>query len=104
LPSAELPSVDLYIPTYNEPMEVLEKTIIGALCLDYPNVSVWVLDDGRRPWLKAFCDHKGVGYLTRPDNAHGTLCNQVASSKFLGLFVFDGLIRRDEVSCGRFAQ
>jgi hypothetical protein len=25
-------------------------------------------------------------------------------AKFLGLFVFDGLIRRDEVSCGRFAQ
>jgi hypothetical protein len=25
-------------------------------------------------------------------------------AKFLGFFVFDGLIRRDEVSCGRFAQ
>ena len=61
LPPDELPSVDVFIPTYNEPIEVLEKTIIGALCLDYPNVNVWVLDDGRRPWLKAFCEAKGRG-------------------------------------------
>jgi len=33
----DLPSVDVYIPTFNEPMEVLEKTITGVLCLDYPN-------------------------------------------------------------------
>ena len=48
LPEDQLPSVDVFIPTYNEPIEVLEKTIIGALCLEYPNVKVWVLDDGRR--------------------------------------------------------
>lgn len=74
-PAAELPEVDVYIPTYNEPMEVLEKTITGALCLDYPNVQVWVLDDGRRPWLKEFCRDKGAGYLTRPDNAHAKAGN-----------------------------
>ena len=71
----QLPSVDVYIPTYNEPFEVLEKTITGALCLDYPNVRLWVLDDGRRPWLKAFCEAKGIGYLTRPDNAHAKAGN-----------------------------
>ncbi len=70
-----LPPVDVYIPTYNEPFEVLEKTITGALCLDYPNVRLWVLDDGRRPWLKAFCEAKGIGYLTRPDNAHAKAGN-----------------------------
>ena len=70
-----LPAVDVYIPTYNEPFEVLEKTITGALCLDYPNVRLWVLDDGRRSWLKAFCEAKGIGYLTRPDNAHAKAGN-----------------------------
>lgn len=74
-PPAQLPNVDIYIPTYNEPMDVLEKTITGALCLDYPNFQVWVLDDGRRPWLKEFCRDKGVGYLTRPDNAHAKAGN-----------------------------
>ena len=71
----QLPSVDVYIPTYNEPFEVLEKTITGALCLDYPNARIWVLDDGRRPWLKAFCEGKGIGYLTRPDNTHAKAGN-----------------------------
>jgi cellulose synthase (UDP-forming) len=75
LPPEQLPSVDVYIPTYNEPIEVLEKTITGALCLDYPNVSIWILDDGRRPWLKTFCETKGVGYLNRPDNAHAKAGN-----------------------------
>ncbi len=33
----ELPTVDVFIPTYNEPLDVLERTIIGALSLDYPS-------------------------------------------------------------------
>ena len=75
LAPGELPSVDVYIPTYNEPVEVLEKTITGALSLDYPNFDVWVLDDGRRPWLKEICEAKGAGYLTRPDNANAKAGN-----------------------------
>jgi cellulose synthase (UDP-forming) len=75
LPPDQLPSVDVYVPTYNESLEVLEKTITGALCLDYPNFKLWVLDDGRRPWLKEFCEAKGVGYLTRPDNSHAKAGN-----------------------------
>src|SRR3954451_21373264 len=74
-PAGSLPTVDVFIPTYSEPFDVLEKTIVGALSLDYPNFSVWVLDDGRRPWLKAFCEAKGVGYITRPDNAHAKAGN-----------------------------
>ncbi|MBN8829875.1 MAG: hypothetical protein J0G94_04420 [Sphingomonadales bacterium] len=47
-----LPSVDVFIATYNEPREVLEKTILGCLALEWPNAKVWVLDDGRRPWVR----------------------------------------------------
>jgi cellulose synthase (UDP-forming) len=75
MPTGDLPSVDVYIPTFNEPMEVLEKTITGVLCIDYPNFKAWVLDDGRRPWLKAFCEAKGVGYLTRLDSLHAKAGN-----------------------------
>src|SRR5271154_661066 len=32
MPMRDLPSVDVYIPTCNEPMEILEKTITGVLC------------------------------------------------------------------------
>ena len=99
LPIAQLPSVDLYIPTYNEPIEVLEKTITGALCLDYPHVSIWVLDDGRRPWLKEFCEAKGVGYLNRPDNAHAKAGNinhalTRTSAEFVAVFDADFVAQR----------
>jgi cellulose synthase (UDP-forming) len=87
-----LPSVDVLIATYNEPIEILEKTITGALCLDYPNFRVWVLDDGRRSWLKALCEIKGVGYLTRPDNTHakaGNINHALTKTKADFFAIFD---------------
>ena len=100
LPSERLPSVDVYIPTYNEPLEVLEKTITGALCLDYPNISIWVLDDGRRPWLKAFCERKGVGYINRPDNLHAKAGNinhalTRTNAEFVAIFDADFVPQRN---------
>ncbi len=62
------PAVDIFICTYNEPLPVLERSILPALALDYPGAVVWVLDDTRRPWLKDFCDEVGARYLTRADN------------------------------------
>jgi cellulose synthase (UDP-forming) len=70
---ANLPTVDVFIPTYSEGVEILEATIQGAKGLDYPwaLVTVWVLDDGRRPWLREMCARHGVRYLARPTNEHG---------------------------------
>lgn len=69
-PKAALPQVDVWIATYNEDWSILEKTIIGALNLDYPkeNLRIWVLDDGRRDWLAERCKELGVDYVTRPNN------------------------------------
>jgi cellulose synthase (UDP-forming) len=66
--SGDWPSVDVFICTYNEPLDVLEKSINPALAIDYPNFTVWVLDDTRRGWLKDYCDKAGANYITRPDN------------------------------------
>lgn len=68
-PPEELPKVDVLIPTYDEPLSILEKTIVGARSLEWPSLAIYVLDDGRRPWLRDYCLEKGVGYVTRPDNA-----------------------------------
>lgn len=62
------PAVDVFIPTYNESWEVLERSILGAKALDYPNFTVWVLDDTRRDWLRDKCALMGVRYLRREDN------------------------------------
>ena len=100
LPAVQLPSVDIFIPTYDEPIEVLEKTITGALCLDYAHANIWVLDDGRRPWLKEFCELKGVGYLNRPDNAHakaGNINHALAQTngEFIAIFDADFVPQRN---------
>jgi cellulose synthase (UDP-forming) len=69
------PLVDVFICTYNEEAAILERTIIGAQSMDYPRYRLWVLDDGRRPWLAELCERQGCRYLTRPDNSHAKAGN-----------------------------
>lgn len=87
-----LPAVDIFIPTYNEPLDVLEKTIVAAAAVDYPHKTVWVLDDGRRDWLRTFCKEMGVRYLTRADNQHakaGNMNHALTHAKGQFIAVFD---------------
>jgi cellulose synthase (UDP-forming) len=74
-PARTLPRVDVFLCTYNEDLEVLEGPILAARNMDYPNFTVWVLDDGRRVWLRDFCAAHGVNYLTRPNNEHAKAGN-----------------------------
>ncbi len=71
------PTVDVLVPTYNEPREVLEPTLTGCLSQDYPAhlFRVHVLDDGRRGWLREWCRERDVNYLTRTDRRHGKAGN-----------------------------
>lgn len=77
------PAVDIFICTYDEPLEILEKSVLTALALDYPNATVWVLDDTRRKWLRDYCAAAGVRYITRDNNRNakaGNLNNGLAVS------------------------
>ncbi len=67
---ATWPKVDVYIPTYNESLEIVQDTVLAALGMDYPRdrFKVYLLDDGRRPEFKAFAEKAGAIYMTRPDN------------------------------------
>lgn len=71
----EMPLVDIFICTYNEEREILERTMLGATGIQYPNFRVWVLDDGRRSWLADVAAQLGCNYLTRADNAHAKAGN-----------------------------
>jgi cellulose synthase (UDP-forming) len=76
LPSLDQsPSIDVLICSYNEGKEILERTIVGALGMDYPNFRVWMLDDSRRDWVKTLCTELGCLYLSRPDNTHAKAGN-----------------------------
>jgi len=75
--SSTWPSVDIYIPSYNEPLSVVRTTILAAKALDWPadKLNIYLLDDGRRDEFKAFCQKAGVGYIIRPDNKHAKAGN-----------------------------
>lgn len=86
------PSVDVFIPTYNEPMFILRRTIVGAQAMHYPNKEVWLLDDGKRPEAAKLAQELGCKYLTRPDGSHakaGNLNNGLKSAKGDIVVVFD---------------
>ncbi|WP_161993624.1 UDP-forming cellulose synthase catalytic subunit [Muricoccus nepalensis] len=67
---ADWPSVDVYVPSYNESLEIVRPTVLACMNMDWPRdkMNVYVLDDGRRPEFRAFCEEIGCGYIVRPDN------------------------------------
>ncbi|MET0374179.1 MAG: UDP-forming cellulose synthase catalytic subunit [Rhizorhabdus sp.] len=71
------PLVDVYIPTYNESLDIVQTTAFAAMDMDYPRdrFRVFILDDGRRPEFQAFARSAGCGYLTRADNLHAKAGN-----------------------------
>ncbi len=74
---ADWPSVDVLIPTYNEPLSVVKPTVFAALGLDWPadKLNIYLLDDGRRDAFRDFARDAGVGYMRRPDNLHAKAGN-----------------------------
>ena len=95
------PSVDVFIPTYNEPLEVVKQTVFSAMQMDWPEdrLHVYVLDDGRREEFRDFCEELGVGYLTRDNNAHAKAGNinaalAVTDSEYVTIFDCDHIPTR----------
>ncbi|HEY9627147.1 MAG TPA: UDP-forming cellulose synthase catalytic subunit [Coleofasciculaceae cyanobacterium] len=83
-PLEQWPTVDIYIPTYNEEVEIVRKTLLGALAIDYPEdkKQVYILDDGRaekyrnrREQLRQMCEELGCAMLTRDNNDHAKAGN-----------------------------
>lgn len=113
LTDAELPTVDVFIPTYNEDVHLLSATLAAARALDYPadKLKVYLLDDGgtdqkctqenlveaagarrRRAELMSLCADLGATYLTRQRNVSakaGNLNNGLAHSTGELVVVFD---------------
>lgn len=107
------PSVDVFVPSYNEDVTLLTNTLAAAKAMDYPadKLTVWLLDDGgtlqkqnspdvreaeaaiaRNQILNSLCDELGVNYLTRTHNQHakaGNLNNGLKHSKGELVAVFD---------------
>jgi cellulose synthase (UDP-forming) len=108
------PTVDIFVPTYNEDLMVLGVTLAAARNIDYPTdkVKVYLLDDGgtdfrcfhhasekvregakaRRAEFSAFAAELGVTYLTRARNEHakaGNMNEALKTAKGDIVVVFD---------------
>jgi cellulose synthase (UDP-forming) len=57
-------TVDVFITTYNESIDLVMTTARAAKRIRHPHVT-WILDDGGRPEMRAAAEAEGVGYLTR---------------------------------------
>ncbi len=55
----ELPTVDILIPCYSEPPEIVEMTLKACYELDYPaqKICCWVCDDGKSDAMKTMVDN-----------------------------------------------
>ena len=73
----EWPTVDVFIPTYNESLEIVRETVFASMAMDYPagRFAVYILDDGRRDEFAAFAHEAGCGYITRDNNLHAKAGN-----------------------------
>jgi cellulose synthase (UDP-forming) len=61
-------AVDVFITTYNEPIELLRETMVCAVSIRYPH-RTFILDDGKRPELAELSQELGCEYVSRPDHA-----------------------------------
>jgi cellulose synthase (UDP-forming) len=66
--------IDVYVCTYDEPVEVVAATLAGCHALNYPHTT-YLLDDGRRPEMEELAQVAGAHYRTRPDNSHAKAGN-----------------------------
>ena len=120
----EYPTVDVLIPTYNEPYEMVEKTVLAALAFDYPKskFKVFICDDGgtdqkcndkdpkkaqaaraRRKHFQQFAKRSGAFYLTRAKNEHAKAGNMNSALQYINndlLLILDA----DHIPAPQFLQ
>jgi cellulose synthase (UDP-forming) len=82
-------TVDVFITTYNEPIDLVEETARAARDIRYPH-STWILDDGARDDMREAADRLGVGYISRGDEWKGRPLHAKAGNLNNALFATEG--------------
>jgi cellulose synthase (UDP-forming) len=64
------PTVDVFIPTFNEPLDIVRCSVLAAQSIDWPSnkIKIHILDDGARPTFREFALQAGVNYISRNNN------------------------------------
>ncbi len=98
-----LPTVDILIPTYNEPAFILKRTIIGCQALNYPHKNIYILDDTQRLEINQLAEKLNCNYLTREDRKNakaGNLNHALRQTQGELVVVFDA----DFIPCWNFLE
>ena len=93
----DYPEVDVLIATYNEPIEILYRTINGCVHMDYPDkskVHIYFCDDGSRKEVEELAAQMHVGYIKREEHKGAKAGNlnhamSVTSSPYIATFDAD---------------
>jgi cellulose synthase (UDP-forming) len=68
IPRSDWPTLDVFVTCYNEPPEIVEKTVKAALAMDYPPIKlrVYLLDDGNSADMRAMTERLCIEDLQSP--------------------------------------
>ncbi|HEX5755322.1 MAG TPA: glycosyltransferase [Arenimonas sp.] len=99
LPAPAGLKVDIFVPTFNEPVDMVRRTLLAARNVDYAH-GTWLLDDGNRPEMRALAVELGIRYLAREHNTHakaGNLNNALlhSTADFIAIFDADHAPKRN---------
>ena len=98
------PTVDILVPTYGEPLQVLERSLIACCHLNYRNSHVWVLDDSGRNEVKQLALRLGCRYRHRPNRTSAKAGNlndglRHCSGELVAVFDADFIPQQDFLDC-----
>jgi cellulose synthase (UDP-forming) len=86
-------TVDVFIPTKSEPVDVLRKTLLACNEMTYPHRTV-VLDDGGRDEIEELCKELKCTYIARPTHGNAKAGNinyglRRSEAEFVAIFDAD---------------
>jgi cellulose synthase (UDP-forming) len=91
LPVPDGATVAVFVPTINESVEIVRRTVMAAQRMRHAT-EVWLLDDGNRLEMQVLADELGCRYLARTENTHakaGNLNHALAHTRAEFVAVFD---------------
>jgi cellulose synthase (UDP-forming) len=88
------PTVDVLIPTYNEPLDVVRYAVLAAQAIEWPahKIMVSILDDGERDEFQNFAVSVGVNYIARTEHSGakaGNINNALEQTTGEYVIIFD---------------
>lgn len=89
---SERVAVDVFVPVYKEPPDIVDLTVAAAVGLRGAEVRVWVLDDGNDDAMRDLAARHGVGYLRRDEHTGakaGNINNALGKTSAPFIAVFD---------------